>query len=777
MATLYLTNWHNYYNRIADIKPTIQDYIAATQYIEQNINFVIGDGVSTSAIINSEKQGNYVVITGDGDEIQSRWFVMEQTWVRKGQTKLTLRRDVIADNWDEIVNSTAYIEKGYVPATSPFIWNKESLSVNQIKTREILLKDPLNCAWIVGYISRNTNYEQITTPAAQVAADIDLGNGDINTYEFYNYTNLASPAQALYGGFIPHTYEVITKNGLVHYFSASDARYITAEMGYAADKSTINSVGSGLAANLKPVLGQLSSYGAIQLGAATQTQLNDFLSQKGKIIKCTHDGKTTYYKVRINQKDLTATNTLMTGALYNTMNNAATNYISGTPNQYSYAYSYQYTSYSIVLDDITESYGSYKFQLQDNRAHLLDAPYDMFAIPYGIDHNVCMMKGLDTESYGELPPESALNLAFSFANKYSDALYDLQLLPYCPISGLSGNSEEYMYLPTDMPQTNYFTITLGNKVAGYGFFGTTSKFSINVPVSSPVFRYASDPIEAKINNQCNMYRLCSPNGSNAFEFGVQTMGKSIDYFNVDCTYKPYTPYIKVNPPFGGLYGKDFDDTRGLVIQGDFSLPSTSNAFAQYELNNKNYSNIFAREVQYMEYQNEKQGIADVVNAIAGTVTGGATGAAGGSIMGGGLAGMGVGAALGGVASGAAGIADVILGKEMRTEALNYKKDLFNMSLQNIKARPDGLARSSAFTANNKIYPFVEYYTCTAEEKEAFENKLKYNGMTINVIGKPIDYMNNGMYFKCRLIRIPSIEDTHMVTEIADELNMGFYLEE
>ena len=80
-------------------------------------------------------------------------------------------------------------------------------------------------------------------------------------------------------------------------------------------------------------------------------------------------------------------------------------------------------------------------------------------------------------------------------------------------------------------------------------------------------------------------------------------------------------------------------------------------------------------------------------------------------------------------------------------------------------------------ANNKIYPFVEYYTCTAEEKEAFENKLKYNGMTINVIGKPIDYMNNGMYFKCRLIRIPSIEDTHMVTEIADELNMGFYLEE
>lgn len=777
MATLYLTNWHNYYNRIADIKPTIQDYIAATQYIEQNINFVIGDGVSTHAIINSEKQGNYVIITGDGDEIQSRWFVMEQTWVRKGQTKLTLRRDVIADNWDEIVNCTAYIEKGYVPATSPFIWNKESLSVNQIKTREILLKDPLNCAWIVGYISRNTNYEQITTPAANVSADIDLGNGDINTYEYYNYTNLASPAQSLYGGFVPYTYEVITKDGIVHYFSASNGGYMTAAMAYEGNKSTINSVGSGLAANLKPILGQLSSYGAIQLGAATQTQLNDFLSQKGKIIKCTHDGKVTYYKVRINQTDSSATTVLMTGALYNTMNNAATGYITGTPNAYSYAYSYQYTSYSIVLDDITESYGSYKFQLQDNRAHLLDAPYDMFVIPYGIDHNVCMMKGLDTESYGELPPESALNLAFSFANKYSDALYDLQLLPYCPISGLSGNSEEYMYLPTDMPTTNYFTITLGNKVAGYGFFGTTSKFSLNVPVSSPVFRYASDPIEAKINNQCNMYRLCSPNGSNAFEFGVQTMGKSIDYFNVDCTYKPYTPYIKVNPPFGGLYGKDFDDTRGLIIQGDFSLPSTSNAFAQYELNNKNYSNVFAREVQYMEYQNEKQGTMDMVNAITGTFTGAATGAAGGSLAGMGVPGMIGGAALGGIASGVAGAFDVAIGKEMRAEALNYKKDLFNMSLQNIKARPDGLARSSAFTANNKIYPFVEYYTCTAEEKEAFENKLKYNGMTINVIGKPIDYMNNGMYFKCRLIRIPSIEDTHMVTEIADELNMGFYLEE
>lgn len=73
------------------------------------------------------------------------------------------------------------------------------------------------------------------------------------------------------------------------------------------------------------------------------------------------------------------------------------------------------------------------------------------------------------------------------------------------------------------------------------------------------------------------------------------------------------------------------------------------------------------------------------------------------------------------------------------ESRSFAIDNYKMSLDNIKALPNGITRTSAITANNKKVPFVEYYTCTETERNAFLNKLKYDGMTIGVIGKLSDY--------------------------------------
>lgn len=84
-------------------------------------------------------------------------------------------------------------------------------------------------------------------------------------------------------------------------------------------------------------------------------------------------------------------------------------------------------------------------------------------------------------------------------------------------------------------------------------------------------KYTKEIMDYKVENQCDVYRLCSPNYASVFEFNAARNG-GIEGYNVRYTYKPYQPFINVAPKFGRLYGKDFKDNRGLILSGDFSLP-------------------------------------------------------------------------------------------------------------------------------------------------------------------------------------------------------------
>ena len=264
-----------------------------------------------------------------------------------------------------------------------------------------------------------------------------------------------------------------------------------------------------------------------------------------------------------------------------------------------------------------------------------------------------------------------------------------------------------------------------------------------------------------------MYRLCSPNYQGVFEFNA-AKNNGISYFDVDCTYLPYNPYIHVSPNFDGLYGKDYDDTRGLICSGDFSLPIINDQWKSYQINNKNYQNIFDRQIQNMEINNRLSNIQAGAGALTGAL--GAGGAAG--LIFGPLAGVGA-----GVFSAAAGGVDFAMNKALQNEALDYKKDMFGYELGNIKAMPDSLAKVTAFTANNKVFPMLEYYTCTDEEKQALKDKIKYNGMTVMRIGKIVDFLQEDYsYIKGKVIRLEDIaDDTNYLNQIADELYKGVFI--
>ena len=288
--------------------------------------------------------------------------------------------------------------------------------------------------------------------------------------------------------------------------------------------------------------------------------------------------------------------------------------------------------------------------------------------------------------------------------------------------------------------------------------------------------FGFDALNVKVKSQTELVRLVSPNYSNFFDINVQ-YNKGINYFNIDCFYKPYQPYIHVNPDFNGLYGKDFDDVRGLICGGDFSIALTNDAWSTYQLNNKNYQAIFDRNMQSLELNNRIQKINDVASAFAGSLQGASAGAMLGTVGGGGIAGAVVGGIAGFGASVIGGAADVQNNEILRNEAMSNQRDQFGYQLKNIQALPQGLMKTSSLNNNNKLYPFLEHYTSTAEEKHALENKITYNGMTIMRIGIPSEFIQeeSGTYVKGKLIRTTIKDDSHLISQINAELNQGVYL--
>lgn len=282
----------------------------------------------------------------------------------------------------------------------------------------------------------------------------------------------------------------------------------------------------------------------------------------------------------------------------------------------------------------------------------------------------------------------------------------------------------------------------------------------------------------KLDSQCNMYRLVSPNYQGSFEFNVAKNGTSIDYFTAYCTYKPYTPFIKVEPQFSGLYGTNFNDNRGLICGGDFSIPRFTDRWETYELNNKNYQNIFNREIANLDFNNQIAMRNQLINATTGVVGDTVKGAGAGAMVGGGWGAI-AGAVVGLGTSTIGAVYDTMTLQREQHENRQLAIDKFNFSLGNIKALPYTLTKVGAFDISSKLFPFVEYYTCTNEEKQMLRDKITYESMTvfkIDYFGNYVSQDTTKHYFKGELIRnLDLYVATNVFNEIYNELLKGVYI--
>lgn len=574
-------------------------------FIVSDINFNKNDGVVSEIVGNNVPfDPDYLlVLDNETDEIVSRWFVIRQVRVRNRQYQYALKRDVIYDKLEQLLEAPMYVQKGMLQDSDSFVVNNEGMMVNQIKTKETRLLDKTNMAWAVLYINR-------TTPETTAVGDI-----------------------------------------------------------YA-----------------------------------------------------------------INMK------------------------ISGPT----------------------------------VRQHTFDVPYDVIAIPFFVEANGIWHTAtvIDTDSTTFTSDSVYIADVLEVMARQLDAnLYDIQYLPYCPLADQlvgSGTQMDLGRLPKGGLEGEEFD---------YIKFGAT-KVGMLLYIDYPSFiatlheednQKIETNLTIKESSNLQLYRIVSPNYQGSFDVNIGKNNNKLDNFQAECTYKPYTPFIKVKPYFypSGFYGVNQYDARGLICGGDFSIARTTDAWISFQLQNKNYQNIFNREVQNLEFNQSLEMRNQIISAAVGHFTGAIAGAAGGAAMGavagpyGAAAGAIVGAVVGGVSSLVSGIIDTITLYQQQREQKSLMLDKYNYQLGNIQALPYTLTKVSSIDFISKIFPFVEEYNCKDEELEAFRNKIKYESMTVLRIDKLYNFYNKFdelCYFKAELIRNDEIAETaYFFDALYAELMKGVYI--
>lgn len=814
MSTLYyLSGFNNYFNRQVK-QPTstlISDYNDYIVLQASEVNFNPNDDVITSVTVNyrnvlrpannisDDVELDYCLVSDDNVNVSSKWFVIDRKRELGGQFTCSLRRDLFSDYYNAILRSPCYIQKAIVPTTNNLILNSENMNFNQIKTNEYPLMDATQTPWIVGYVARNTSETTITGNAYAKLEDA--------SYDFeYSYQSLLNMGK-IYGNLVGDSWGDVIVN--VYQTTGSSTYKGTAlhSNGYTnpayGNIDDNNIYISGSAYTIPGYISQSSAVFKAYWDNNVSTINNlfpsemDFVIQQGKIdnlllmnnktIKDTLTG--ILFTINVKTETETVGKKInASGALYSDIiNNAVRNMpgvtVNQTLNNQSVIVNGRFTTATVEVKTIPGKNITTTLPATDTRINLIDQPWDMFAIPYNADVSI-INQGVTYKTESNIAVSIAQEMTLDAGIK----IYDVQLLPYCPCWNyidVNGNIRVTEF--TENTHYSWVTDSDGKRLSIL-LWCSTASFNPIIPFtadSQMVTSPSISPVEFKVNNECDMYRLVSPNYSGAFEFSATANG-GITGFEANCTYKPFQPYIHINPIFGRLYGRDFNDNRGLICGGNFSMPTTQNEWTNYQIQHKAYNESHLRQIENMEetynIQRNQQVFASVVQGITGAFGGaGAGGMAGG--MGGSLRGMGIGSAIGGVlgagANIAGAIADLHYADQLFEENKAYAKDQFNLSLQNIQALPNTLSNVGAFDINYKYFPFLEYYTCTDEEKEALREKIKYSGMTVNAIGTIDNYIGatvDEQFVQGQLIRLLDTDaDYHIAAEIAQEINKGVYI--
>ena len=375
-----------------------------------------------------------------------------------------MRRDIIADYFQELVNAPMYILKGNLKRDNPLIYNSEGLSFNQIKTSETLLKDETGTPWIVGDTSKTqppTHSRVAITPNIEGQKDLDaLGltfennqNPTLGAKLYQVEDTIEIELRYSYQNFAGILPSFDRWNPTAKYFRRSGNLVSNQRRGdfYADYAITSNKLGQSdiipfevplmsdfwkdkLISYKNQLLNGLDThFNGMNRPLATGTEYQEFLDSNGKIFWS--EGRQKYYKVsfstpakskktvQINQDESYNTDLL---AVLDTARNEVKDEIQSLDKNYTYQISNNNNRYALFYTlmtyevNIVEVIGEEEIGVTLTATHATtsDAPYNIICARY-TETNFALMQKLIT-TYGVNVPDSGV-------------IYDVQILPYCPI--------------------------------------------------------------------------------------------------------------------------------------------------------------------------------------------------------------------------------------------------------------------------------------------------------------------------------------------------------
>lgn len=808
----------------------LQDLSEATEtQVIPNVNFAASDGLETVLTVNTDLAGDSSLIfpsyltCSDGTE----WYILSCVKTRGRQLTLSLHRNLLAERWNELQNLPFVFRKASDIEGPAFNYSRymKTTNMSQVKTAEYKISDITDGnGWLVGYVNKelswtDTDGETVvhngTVSVNPNRYSYDFLVDSLENWEHYNETVVSdrqvsvawraamSRVNTRLGQInvtrsltTPMTYDFIlasNQEACTYAVPGTDSEaYKNAWLG--ARLTMVNDIGKALSS--------VVTAHSHALGESYET--GDLSQYDGKIVAVKdQEGAITRYRCHVTESS--ATDSMFSDAdaetVYNALQSKAYN-INGVIIR-------PFSSLKSTDVDYGMLRGSCKLQkltltlLRDQaisvdyrnaHAHSADTLYDIFAIPLGGNFSYVDEQGsthaLSISKNKEAVAQKLLLLMTELYATWGDQLIDLQWLPYGPVG------ENYTFIQaqsTDYRYYCYSPIMEGDNVLSLMYWCQESQYQRQLPVNLSAQPYGiAQSYSGASNAVCrrweeeHLVRLVSPNFASQFEFSP-IKNDGLEAFNIYIAYKPYSPYIRVAPKFGGLYGSDYNDGRGLILSGDFSLDRTSSAWTQYKLQNKNYQLIFDRQIQSMDLRNEYQdrldnqaSVQDIFSVLGGTAQGLTQGAMSGALIGGGIGAL-AGAAVGGISSLGTGIADAVtnsgnrkMAKLIRDDTRQAAIDQFHYQLGNIKAMPDTITKIATFNPDYKVYPILEIYTCTEQEEINFRLATEWNGYDVNVYA-PLSAADSG-YIAGTILRFDGLSLNAAETrDINYELNEGVYI--
>ncbi len=720
---------------------------------EGNLGFI--DGVVISNVFKGDfTKVNCAVVQHElyGKHL---YKITNKKFIRRGIWSITMVKDMVSSNYNNLLNSKILVERIGIDRTkfNPILLLKEPLQLSSVKKQHILLRE-INNKTSYGYLlfwKRNSLDGTITwQPTSYNYEDYDIIVNKLEDFKYYNkqiYRELDIEGSTnIYDG-SPFSG---TRSFINLHFRMLDTRVLSAV------DLVKNTVSSSVLDSKAYTTTNRDDFAIVEDKAITQNSyyedyaknkilelLKDYLIDSEEEPASNYVNKTILekstgkvYKINISEHQGSASrpiNVMSKELLFNIFGVPFNNPItSSTEFHIMEGEWYEYT-YEVLR---TIENPTYKFSVYPENE---EQPFQIQFIPILTNINVSYKGNKYSTEHNHI-----VRLLYDLISKYggdNSKLIDIQMIPFAPIQNLKGYYDS---------ATNTFDLSASSVRDVFISDSTIIPiFNVSKCDYMGTISYDENVIDYKVDSY-KTYRLTSPSGANTYDFDI-TLNGGLNGFIYRCSLRPYASYFCLQPKFKNIYGRNYNDTRGLIWKEDSSITQISNAWETYKRQNINYLNSFNANMNYKQssfninkeatwgnygFDASQRLIAAGVDAaktaaeavandffgIKGAMSGGT---AAGVIMGG--------AALSeGLEAGQTAY-NIHKEEQLFKVGIENERNQFNYQLSNIKALPENLDKvSGIYTTNNKV-PYLQVFEPTEEEKTYLNDYLDLKGVNVGMV--------------------------------------------